>query len=949
MIGGAAVLLGGQAVAQDQGTSVGELVVTGSRIPTQNLTSSSPITVVGNQEAKLSGVTRTEDLLNQLPQVFAGQGSEVSNGSSGVATVDLRGLGSSRTLVLIDGRRVMPGDPNLPVTDLNFIPAQMVDHVEVLTGGASAVYGSDAVAGVVNFIMTKDFEGVRLDAQVSSYQHNNSNDFFQNLNKAKGYSAPNGSVWDGRQTEFNALIGVNTPDGKGNATVYAGYRNARAILQNARDYTNCTLAETSTSWGCRGSGTTAPAQIISFDLAFQSLPYDFIVDKGGPGNTLRPFAATDVFNFAPYNYFQRPDDRYTAGAFAHYEVNDHMDAYLQAMFMDDHTLAQIAPSGIFGQTFTIPCSSPLFSAQEVQTLCTNAGLNPATDSATMAILRRNVEGGGRLDNLRHTDYRIVLGAKGAINEDWNYDLYGQIGRNVYQEEYNNDFSLRRIGNALDATTDANGNLVCAGGNADGCAVYNPFSLSGVTPASLTYVQTPGFKEGSTTEMVVSGSVNGTLSALKSPAATEATGIALGAEYRRENLDLRVDQEFDSGDLAGQGGPTHGVSGAYQVYELFGELRVPLIQDMPFAKSLTFETGYRYSDYSSAGIAHSYKFAGDWQPIDDLRIRASYQRAVRAPNVVELFTPSGIGLGLAADPCAGNNPTAANAFATAANCAHSGVDAAHYGHVSLNPAGQYNALLGGNSSLSPEKADTFSVGGVLTPRMLPGFSLTVDYFNIDVKNYIQGLNADQILSQCIITGSPTLCGLVHRDPNSASLWLGQTGYVDGRTTNVGFLKTSGVDIEANYRLPLDHVGLNDAGSLSFNFVGTYLKHLITDPGIPFTNAAGQVLATNFDCTGLYGRNTCGTPNPKWRHRVRVTWATPWSGLTVSGNWRYFGAVDAVGTSTNPYLASPTYPVDRKLGAQNWFDLATEWKVMDKVTFNVGVNNIFDKEPPLVGSN
>ena len=945
MICGAALAAGSQASAQQAapaaGSTVGEIVVTGSRIPQPNLTSASPITVVGNQEAKLEGVTNTEDLLNQLPQVFAGQGGQVSNGSQGIATVDLRGLGADRTLVLVNGRRVMPGDPANPVTDLNFIPSALIDHVEVLTGGASATYGSDAVAGVVNFIMDKNFEGVRLDAQASTYQHDNGDSAVQSVVNAKKFPVATGSTWDGRQVQVSAMLGVNSPDGKGNATIYATYLNIQPLLQNKRDYSSCTLGETATFFSCSGSGTTSPVDIISIDLANAGSAYRFIVDKGGPGNTVRPYTSADAFNYGPYNYYQRPDERYTAGAFAHYEVNEHLDAYTELMFMDDHTVAQIAPSGIFGQTFNISCSSPLFSAQQRQTLCTNAGLGP-TDTAALALLRRNVEGGGRQDNLRHTDYRIVLGAKGDLSSDWSYDVSGQLGRVVYQEEYLNDFSLRNLTEALNVTTDSSGNLVCANAGATGCVPYNIFQIGGVTPAALNYVSVPGFKEGSVTEMVVSANVTGKLNGFKSPYASDGLGVALGSEYRRETLDLRVDQEFASGDLTGQGGPTPSVAGGYQVYELYGEARLPLAQDMPWAKSLNLDVGYRFSDYSTSGTTSTYKFAGDWRPIDDLLLRASYERAVRAPNIVELFTPQAVGLALAADPCSGATPVF-----TAAQCANTGVSAAQYGHIASNSANQYNGLLGGNPTLKPEKADTYTVGAVLTPRAIPGLSATIDYYNIKIANYIQALDPDLALDTCATTGTPDLCALVHRDPVSGSLWLGTNGYVVDTSVNIGYLKTSGLDFELNYRTPFSRLGWANGGSLALSFNGTYLMNLTTDPGLP--PAAGGS-ATSYNCAGLYGVNTCGSPNPKWRHRLRVTWTTPWSGLQVSGSWRYYGEVQAQGLSSNPYLSgsTPTTTVDAHIPSQSYFDLSAQWRVKDHVTFRLGVNNVFDKDPPLVGS-
>ena len=955
MICGAALAAGGQAFAQSAppagGSTVGEIVVTGSRIPQPNLSSSSPIQVVSSEDVKLTGTTQTADLLNQLPQVFAGESSNISNGATGTANVNLRGLGDQRTLVLIDGRRLGPGDPTFnggSAPDINFIPAALVDHVEVLTGGASAVYGSDAVAGVVNFIMMKNFEGVRLDVQGSTYEHGNNNAAIQALGKSKGDFEPTGSIWDGREVQANVVLGLNTGDGKGNATVYASYLNVQPILQSHRDYSACTLAELGSGFTCRGSGTTYPADIISNDLAAAGIStYQFIVDKG-TGNTVRPYnPATDTFNFGPVNFYQRHDERYSAGAYAHYEVNNHFDAYAQLMFMDDLSVSQAAPSGIFGQTFNIPCNSPLLSAQEVATLCVvpdPKGINPPTvlTTASLALLRRNVEGGGRDDILRHTDYRMVIGTKGDIAGDWTYDAYGLLSRSIYSEEFVHDLSLRNITDALNVVKDpVTGVLSCASGNA-GCAPYNIFSTAPISPAALAYIEQPGFKAGSTSEFVVSASANGSLP-FKSPWASDKVQLAVGTEYRREYLDLRVDQEFASGDLTGQGGPTGGQSGAFQVYELYGEARVPLIQDMPFFKSLTLDTGYRFSDYQPAGITNTYKFALDWKPIDDIRFRGSYERAVRAPNVLELYLPQQVALLVDNDPCAGHTPQY-----SPQQCANTGVPLSSYGTVSKNTAPQYNGLQGGNPNLKPEIADTYSVGAVLTPHMLPGFSASVDYFNIKVNQVIQPLDPNIVLNACAQNGTPSLCALVHRvASNNYSLYLGTAGYVVGTNVNAGFLKTSGIDVDATYRLPMASFGWDKFGGLSFHFTGTYLHDLVTNPGIPRTDSAGHTVTT-YDCAGLYGVSTCGTPSPKWRHQFRTTWRTPWNGLELSGNWRYYGSVDFAGTSNNPFLIQPVHAADAHIGSQSYFDIAAQIRVQDRMTFRVGVNNVADKEPPLVGS-
>ncbi len=241
-----------------------------------------------------------------------------------------------------------------------------------------------------------------------------------------------------------------------------------------------------------------------------------------------------------------------------------------------------------------------------------------------------------------------------------------------------------------------------------------------------------------------------------------------------------------------------------------------------------------------------------------------------------------------------------------------------------------------------------MGGVLTPHMLPGFTLSVDYFNIKVNDVVQPLDPNIVLNACAQNGTPALCALVHRvASNGYSLWLGTAGYVVGTNVNAGFVKTSGVDVEANYRVPLSNFGMDGYGSLAFHLTGTYLKDLLDNPGIPRTSTGGQTV-TEFDCAGLYGVSTCGTPSPKWRHQFRTTWRTPWSGLEISGQWRYFGGVDFQGVSTNPFLVHAVSPVDAHLAAQSYFDISAQFKVHDRMTFRLGVNNVADKAPPLVAS-
>src|SRR4051794_18902433 len=463
--------------ADDQGA----IVITGSRIPQPNLTSVSPVTVVNSQEVRLSGATRAGDIVNALPQAFASRSGNLSNGSTGTATLNLRNLGSNRTLVLINGRRLVPGDPSSAAADINAVPSTLIDRVDVLTGGASSVYGADAVAGVVNFVMNTNFEGMRLDGQYSFFQHDNNEPVLVPGLNARGFGYPHGSTADGGTMDFSGQIGAAFDDGRGHVVAYGTYRRLSAVTQDKRDYSACVAQATATTSIpiCGGSLTNSSATVIAFDNGTSTL---FQV---GPNRTLSH--NLQRFNFAPTNYYQRPDERYSVGFFANYEISPALRPYMEGMYMDDRTLAQIAPSGDFGNTFAVNCDNPLLSAQQRAILCDTENLlttpdlmgvfpgtvtaPDTTDCATRGpvacrtpftfidprngnpynkgfaqILRRNVEGGPRIDDLEHSEFRIVAGMRGDISNVWSYDAYYQYGRTNFSQISTNDFSITRLRN-----------------------------------------------------------------------------------------------------------------------------------------------------------------------------------------------------------------------------------------------------------------------------------------------------------------------------------------------------------------------------------------------------------------------------------------------------------------------------------------------------------------------
>ncbi len=974
-----------------------DIVVTGTRIPSANLESVAPVTVVSNQDFKLQGTTRVEDLLNSLPSVGASQASGVSNGASGTAEVDLRYLGSKRSLVLVNGRRLAPGDPNstTQAADLNMIPSAIVKRAEVLTGGASSTYGADAVAGVVNFIMDTQFTGVRFDGQYSFYQHSNNDPGITNgrhvsdaldarINAGlEGYGYPKHSVVDGGTFDGTMAIGTGFDDDRGHIMGYFGYRKVRPITQARRDYSACALGGAGDPT-CSGSATSAEGNALVFNDAAAIGTSTFFTF--GPDRTLTN--GRTLFNFNPYNYFQRPDERYIAGVFADYEVTPAIKPYLEFMFMDDHTLAQIAPSGDFGNTFTLNCDNPFMSAQAQGVVCAPENLivdfignfpvaagapyNPDPTNTTpidfvdptgtaynqgyFNYLRRNVEGGPRIADLTHTNFRGVLGTKGDLSPVWSYDAYYQYGRTNYSLVYRNEFSASRLNKALNVILDprvgspTEGQPICRSvlDNSDPTCV--PYDLFG-TPSqeAISYLNVFGVVEGKTSEQVANINFTGTLGEMgvKTPWAEDGVGVNAGFEYRKETLTLNPDQSFQAGDLTGQGAPTLPVDGSFDVKEIFAEASIPIVQ-RSFIHELTLTAGYRKSWYqthsnTTEGVdrkydTDTYKIGLEFAPIRDVKFRAGYNRAVRAPNIQELFAPQFVGLDGGTDPCGSLTDGAGNprpVGATDYGCLAQGLVVGQ--SPTLNPAAQYNGLLGGNPLLNPEKATTKTVGVVFEPRFIPRLAFTVDYFSIKVKDAIQGFGADTILQDCIDKSTATTiapsCALIQRNP-AGSLWLSPDGFVIDTPTNVGGIKTTGVDFNGSY----SH-RLGGLGNLSASFIGTWLRKYITDNG----------LADPYDCAGLHGTTCSGgtvsatAPLPKWRHKMRTTLQMP-NGIGVSLQWRMVGKVD----HESKELGGATPQLSGHVKAQHYFDLASTYTIGDHYNLRVGVNNILDNDPPLFTS-
>jgi outer membrane receptor protein involved in Fe transport len=921
--------------------------VTGSRISSATFESASPINTITANDIALTGLQSTANIINQLPQAFADQGGNISNGADGTSTVNLRGLGASRTLVLIDGKRVPAGSPTQYATNLNNIPAPLIKRVEVLTGGASAVYGSDAVAGVINFIMNDSFEGVQVQYNGSTYQHTQNGTYSTDL-AARSVSNPAqfqvpGDFWgEGTIQNYNILMGANFANGKGNATLFFQYQNTGAVLQSKYNYSACSLGTNGAgdAFVCGGSSTASPGRFTNGDTGKSAT----IINAAGD---VRKFStALDQFNFGPYNYYQRPQEDYQANVFAHYDLFPGNNAWMPSVrvyaefdFTSTTSVANIAPGGIF---YGLQSPSPLRDSNPLlsQSFKDYFGITPGSPVENPLIGRRNTEGGPRTQSFDFNDYRYVLGAKGDFaNHAWDYDFWWQSGKNSTQQITGGYFLKDRLARALNVVKDpTTGAPVCASvldKSDTACIPYDIYHNGGVTQAQIDYMQVPALQQGYTQQNVVGLHLTSDLGASYGwtlPWAKNGVGVAVGYEHRTDRLSNTPDGNLSqgtTGNLSGVGGATKSIYGQVTVDEFFAEAKVPIAERQDYAYLLQFDGSYRYSDYSNGPHTNSYGLGMEWAPVKGYTLRGSYQQAIRAANIIELFTQQGNNLFGGSDPCAGPDPSA-----TLAQCLRTGLAADRYGSTVLDsPAGQYNYLQGGNPNLTPEKADSYTVGLVLDqPSNIKGLSATIDYWNIKVKNKVGNVGPQDQLNQCITAG--VFCENIHRD-SLGTLWLDGGGYITATNLNLGTTSTSGIDLTANYAWPI-----KDWGTLLFSFTGTYIDTFVNQPlpGGP-----------EYDCVGLYGL-VCTTPTPRWRSNVRVMWNTPWYGIDAGFTWRYIDSVSVDATSGNPALTDnvTVESATKKLGSRNYLDLVASWQIDKNWSIRAGVNNVLDKDPPITST-
>ena len=917
-LGGA--LIGGAAPSWAQ--TAERVEVTGSRIKAIGNSSSSPITSVGKADIETTQPVAVEELVRGLSSAYPALGPGINNGSTGIASIDLRGLGSNRTLVLFNGKRFVPANLG-GVVDTNNVPVSLLERVDLVTGGASAVYGADAVSGVVNFVTKRNFTGIEAST----------------LYSVSGEG-------DAKRRKSDLTMGANLADGRGNVALHVGTTRTDPIRLGDREYANTVISSTTGNPG-GFSGTAVPAQWSGMPGALSG---SRVIDSGT--GLLRPTvgsAAPDFYNTNPPNYFETPLTRTQFTALGRFTINDYAEAYAEIFSTRSNVTLNLAPSGTFGVALNIPIGNPYITTPVRNQLCAAYGISAANCVAGNAtefranIARRFTEAGPRIYSYDNTSAQYTVGLRGAIPmlSSWSYDAYYQSGKSEQVQTTGNGFSSSKLQQAVRAL-----NTTSCTVTSGGCVPINLFGAAGsITPEMLKYLTVPTFQTTLVKQEVISASVNGEVPFVQSPFSKNPLSLALGMEGRTVIGTNKSDQVVQTqGELLGSGAPTPDRTGELKFTETYVEANLPLLSNLPFARSLNIGGGYRETEFKTALSASqrygSWKGGLDWEPVKGLRFRGEQQRATRAPNVNELYAPVTTGLStLAIDPCQLTNIRAADAgrAGTLTNlCQQTGVPTAQIGSVAAPSSSQINNTSGGNPNLRPEKADTTTLGLVWEPDFVPSLSVSVDYWQIKIKEAVSTPTANQVINGCFGTDlnpgftNNVFCQLIQRDALNGGLnGVGSRG-VSTQSSNLGVWNYKGVDIGANYRLALSKFGMPALGRVDFGLQVSLLNKADVQalPSVP-----------NLEQAGYYGVDV-GVPYPKTKFSQRATWA--FGDYSLGYNWRFIGKTTEQPGGT-VYL--PQYSTIKNY---NYVDLNASWQVTKNLKLATTINNAFDKKPPFVGT-
>jgi outer membrane receptor protein involved in Fe transport len=930
-----AVLLGLAATAanaQEQsdtasGSGVEEIVVTGSRLlRTRDFQAVSPVQTIDLEQIQSSGNITLEDTLNKFPQLKPDNtGTTNQSGGTGVLSANLRGLGAVRTLVLVDGRRFVPADVT-GLVDLATIPDVLVERVEILTGGASAVYGSDAIAGAVNFILKDNFEGAQLSAQYGQT-----------------------SRGDGGNYKIDAVFGTNTEDGRGNVTLHGSYTKRDPVYFTDRSFSSQPLLSDANGvlqpfgvgtipGGLIGISAANLAAIQGVDLtnADGSCPGPIQGVRFGDGSVPAPFCRPiDQYNYAAGNYLLRPLERWQITALGKYDVTEKVEAYAQLFYTKKENAFQQAPEALNpsspGQesgTLLIPNAdtNPLFTQSLRDFFAANSGFFDPDGDGMYTV--RNVswqiaEFGPRNTTTVSDSYNLTTGLRGDLtlgDSPWHWDTFYQFARADVNVNQIGRLSRTRLQLGLDAVIDPNGTVRCRV-NLLNCVPVSIFGTDALTPQMVNFLRVGTGRQDKFEQQVAGGSIAGDLLSL--PAGPLST--AFGVEWRKEYFSTVPDVTALSGDL---GTPTIPIinSGDFDISEIFAEVRVPLLKDLPAIHSLALEGAARRADYSTIGEVTTWKTGLDWAITDWVRVRAGISSAIRAPNLNELLSgPTAAFVG-GSDPCvATNSPTEAQKDL----CVAQGVPAALRDTLQVGASQGFTVTSGGNPNLSEEESDTLTVGLVLTPPFAPRLNIAIDYFDITVDDAIAQVSGQQLINSCFKTldANGAACQSISR------LTSGNIDVVAAPLLNVATRGVKGVDLQASYGLDMPQfLSLPGRGAtLNLSLSATWQSEDST------VLLAGQ---PTIDCAGYYGGTCSGDGiriTPDFRALLRAVWNS--GPLTLTTEVSHIGDLKLLpGAPKNQNnTLSPYYYVD----------LTGTYLVGDNNRIIVGITNLFDKQPPVLG--
>jgi outer membrane receptor protein involved in Fe transport len=869
----ATAVSGAPAFAQDD---VEEIFITGSRIARPDLTSNSPVTIVDSEALELSGAINVEQMLHTLPQVVPGLNASSNNPSAqqgpGQVTVDLRGLGSTRTLVLVNGRRFSPSG-NLGIVDINNIPASLIDRVDVVTGGTSAVYGSDALGGVVNFILKDDFQGVQFGTQV-------------------------GTSGEGDASSYTMDVTMGGNFDRGNAVLYASYVNREGLTQGERDYSKNTFVGSATAPqssidGIGSFNQNGDGGMHAFNGCF---PGWTCADGLNAYDTLE----TDRYNYAPPNYIILPQDRIVVEGFVNYDINDYVEFFADLAYINNRTEQQLAPTPATDLDIDYDFIESIVGVGNVDPLIT-ASYGPG--DTIPGYRRRMLEVGARIGQLSQNTLNMTMGFQGDIPwiDSWSYEVYYSYGRNESQINSFNNVNQLAFEDALSG---------CTLHNVPGCTALMPFNFFGINTLTPDQGDWLGLNTGETStfeRQTVSLLARGDLYEL--PAGPLAA--ALGFEYRKDNSSYIVDNDQKTGNIQGFN-QSNSIFGAMDIAELYAEMVAPLWPNFEL------EAGYRYSQYSTAGSVNTWKVGASWQPIDDIRIRGTYNEATRAPNIFELFRAGDQNFPTYNDPC--NDDATPPSVDQGVLCLAQGVPALP-GFAQANA--QTEAHEFGNPDLDPEESTSFTIGAVIQPRWVDNLTVTLDWYDIEVQEYIVRRSANTIINSCYNQSGASPLNPLHPDclRMSRNAITGQLEDVNTTLGNAGTLQTSGLDV-----------------SLRYNWAWADTRWFSGLPG-------DMEFSAMYTYTDFYGLSTVGSPQDD-RNNMLGTIVPEHKGsgrLTYNVNdWQLSWNADYLDELYDPYFGGIPGGSDSV-----WYhDLAVRWFPNDTYEASLVINNITDEQPPML---